>query len=246
MAKYSIDLIKEAIARKGIRSLVLFTKLKALYVSGHIKDFNGTIKHTRFGYATRKPFIADLKRLHDMGFLKAKDRRVKHGIVTDVVLLGVRTIRKKLINKTRRSTLLVFDPESKILREQFQAAVVQDMLCKQAYKAARSSKNNGEAILLIEQHQSMGPLPLSNLAQSYLPKVSFKTLARKLGYYSQATAYKVMERLCELGYLKKYNQLKPVIRGMRFKEWTNVKVECNVYEVLNSILPRKTEFMKLA
>ena len=181
-----------------------------------------------------------------MGFLKAKDRRVKHGIVTDVVLLGVRTIRKKLINKTRRSTLLVFDPESKILREQFQAAVVQDMLCKQAYKAARSSKNNGEAILLIEQHQSMGPLPLSNLAQSYLPKVSFKTLARKLGYYSQATAYKVMERLCELGYLKKYNQLKPVIRGMRFKEWTNVKVECNVYEVLNSILPRKTEFMKLA
>ncbi len=245
MAKYSIDLIKEAIARKGIRALVLFTKLKGLYVSGHIKDFNGTIKHTRFGYATKKPFIADLKRLAEMGFLKAKDRRVKHGIVTDVQLVGSNTIRKKLINKTRKSTLISFDPASKTLREQFQAAVVQDMFCKQTYKAARSSKKNGEAILLIEQHQSMGPLHLSNLAQSNLPKVSFKTLAKKLGYYSQATAYKAMERLCELGYLKKYNQLKPVIRGMRFKDWTNVKIQCNVYEVVNSILPRKTEYMKV-
>jgi DNA-binding Lrp family transcriptional regulator len=240
----TIDSLKEGVARKGTRATELFIRLKPLFVSGYIKDFKNTINPQKFGYSSMKVMLKDMRKLHDLYWIKARDRRTKGKIVTDVQLVGVNVIHKRVIEKSKKSCVISLDPESKILRETIHAAILQDLFYKQQYKSSKSSQTKVKPVLIINTEKMDFPQP-TTVDQDNLTKVSFKTMAKKLGYKSSATAHKVMERMIELGFFKKFNQIVPDPHGHRFKNVVNVRVLCNVYEVVKSVLPPKNQFLKM-
>lgn len=240
----SIDSLKEGVARKGTRATELFIRLKPLFVSGYIRDFCNTINPYKYGYSSMKPMIADMKRLHQLGWIRGWDKKVNGKLVTDIQLVGVGVIHKRVLQKSKKSCAISLDPGSKTLRETIHAAILQDLFYKQQYKSSKSSQTKVKPVLIIDTEKMDFPQP-TTVDQDNLTKVSFKTMAKKLGYRSTATAHKIMERMIELGFFKKFNQLVPDPHGYRFKNIVNVRVLCNVYEVGKSVLPPKNLFYKM-
>lgn len=246
MARYSIDLLKEGVASKGTRALILFIRLKDLYVSGYIKDFEKQIDFRKFGYATITPFKKDIKKLLDKGFFITHKRNTATKPVIDVQLKGTKTIQLELINRNFNSCEIRLDSTSKMLREQIHAAILQDAFCKQEYKAGKSSKKDTKSVLVIDTSIPMDSPRLHTLDQNTLTRVSFKVMAKKLGYRSQATAYKAMTKMINLGLFKKFNQVIKVLEGgHKFKGLRDVRVLTNIYEVTDSLLPKMSRFSKM-
>jgi len=245
MGKYSIDLLKEGVLGGHTRAMVLFVRLKGLYRSGRIRSFETDVDHRKFGYITKDPFKKDVIYLMRRGFLTLHGRRTATKEAVDVQLVGTRTLHQKLF-QNKKSCEIRLDPRSKNLREQIHAAILQDSLYKQEYKARRSSMKNVKHVLVINTAIKMDRAQPRILDQSSLTTISFKSIAKKLGYKSAATAHKAMEKMISMGLFKKFNQAEKVSRGgYNFKGLTSVRVLSNIYEVPKSVLPDMCTFSKI-
>ena len=241
----STEVLKFMFPDVGVRAINLFIKLKGVTSSGRIKNA-GMLTPQRVGYNTRKPYLTDMVKLINGGYIKridvpqgAKPCKLRY----DIQLKSWETISKFHFIKGKSFDIRI-NPNDYLLKEKLQAVVIQDSLYKQQYKAGKAQEKNDKSVTIIDGdcvvlHRNV------LLDQRALTTLSYETLSRKLGVSSVSSSFRIMARLVELGFFRKFNQVTKSMGGITFKGEKRVKVLSNIYEVADSLLHRKAMFYKM-